>query len=319
MKHRSSGFTLIELLVSTALASLLTAVCITAFQQGRANIERSESRVRMYATAQVFYANLQHSLSSLMQDCAVVTASTQATGPGTGDVTLVFMHGKEDQYDWIWTNQSPGNNNDLEWQAWRWQASTQQLCVATSSPQRNFTITSSFKPNLMDDYNNQNFINIDQPRRTLSATNPWADLDNDVYFPSATNATVSAAAPGQDIGDWTDLNGNFQPTLIHVSDFSYQIVRVDGTVQTVSDNATTVGEMDGVWIDGRIATDTTTTDPNYGFPLLGPIATANAFNGSAITQRPRILRIRFTLTDPVVAVSQNFSFSFLLPGMAGLP
>jgi len=313
------GFTLIELLVSTALASLLTAVCISAFQQGRANIERSEARVRMHASVQVAYANMQHAISSLMNDCAVVTASTQATGPGTGDVTLVFMKGKENEYDWIWTNQSSWSNNDLEWMAWRWQAATQQLCVATSSPQRFFTIGSSYKPDGNNDYKGQQFINVDQPRRTLSATNPWADLDNNVYFPSATSASESAAAWGTDIGDWTDLGNHFQPALVHVSDFSYQIMRVDGTTKTVDDTATTVDEHDGVFLDGRIATDTNPADPNVGFPLLSPTANEAAFPGSAINRRPRLLRIRFTLTDPTSGVSQNFAFSFQFPGFAGPP
>jgi hypothetical protein len=317
----SFAFTLIELLVSTALASLLTAVCISAFQQGRANIERAESRVRMHANAQTLYAFMEHSLSSLMQDTAIVTASTQSTGPGTGDVTLLFMHGKEDELDWMWLQQQTWQNSDHEWEVWQWSAATQNLSVGTSSFNRYFALPSSgtpfsFKPNGPDDYAGQGFLNLDQPRRTLSATNPWLDLDSNVYFPSP-GSTVSLASIG-DVGDWTDLNTNLAPVLTHVSDFSYQLVLGDSTFTTIDDTTTTLHEIDGSWLDGRIDTATAAAAaPNYQFPLLFP-DTRTYFPTSAIAHRPRLLRVRFTLTDPVVAVSQTFSFSFALPGLAGV-
>ena len=315
---RADGFTLIELLVSTALASLLTAVCITAFQQGRANIERSEARVRMHANAQGLYSYMERSMSSLMQDCAVVTASTQSTGPGTGDVTLVFMKGKEDENDWLWLAQTTISNSDLQWEAWRWQAANQSLSIGTSSNLNVFQIPSSFKPNGADDYNGYQFCNIDQPRRTLSATNPWADLDSDIYFPTA-GTTVSAICPDEDVGDWTDLASHLRPVLTHVSDFSFQIVQFDGSVSTTADTTTSLSERDGVWLDGRITTNTAAAlAPNYQFPVIYP-DTATNFPGCAITKRPRLLRVRFTLTDTVVGLSQTFSFSFALPGLAGAP
>jgi len=315
----SHGFTLIELLVSTALASLLTAVSITAFQQGRANIERSEARVRMHADAQGLYSYLERSFSSVMQSCAMVTASTASTGPGTGDVTLVFMKGKEDGGDWLWLSQSVIANSDLQWEGWKWQASTQTLSMGTSSNQLIFQIPKSFKPNGSDDYNGQRFCNIDQPRRTLSSTNPWADLDSDVYFPSPGNATVSVICPGKDVGDWTDLSNRMKPVLTHVTDFSFQIVQFDGAISTVDDTTTSLTERDGVWLDGRVATATASAQaPDYQFPVLYPAA-ASDFPGCAITRRPRLLRVRFTVTDSVVNVSQTFSFSFALPGYAGPP
>jgi prepilin-type N-terminal cleavage/methylation domain-containing protein len=315
---RSRGFTLIELLVSTALASLLTAVCITAFQQGRANIERSEARVRMHANAQGLYMYMQRSVSSLMQDCALVSSTTKSSGPGTGDITLVFMKGKEDENDWLWQAQTTIMNSDLQWEVWRWRAATQNLSIGTSSNQLVFQIQKSYKPNGKDDYNGQQFLNLDAPRRTLSATNPWADLDSDIYFPTP-GTTVSAVCPGQDVGDWTDLCQNMKTVLTHVSDFSLQIVRFDGTVDTVDDTTTTLNERDGVWLDGRIATATAAAlAPNYQSPLFYP-DTSTFFPGSAITLRPRILRVRFTLTDPPTGASQTFSFSFAMPGLAGAP
>ena len=170
---RSAGFTLIELLVSTALASLLTAVCITAFQQGRANIQRSESRVRMHANAQGLYMYMQRSISSLMQDCALVTSTTKSSGPGTGDVTLVFMKGKEDENDWLWEAQTTIMNSDMQWEVWRWQAATQNLIIGTSSNQKVFTIpygsttAKDFRPNGKDDFSGQEFLNLDALRVRL--------------------------------------------------------------------------------------------------------------------------------------------------------
>ena len=317
--RRSPGFTLIELLVSTALASLLTAVCITAFQQGRANIERCEARVRMHANAQDLYANLEHSLSSLMQDCAVVTASTQNSGPGTGDVTFLFMRGKEDDGDYLWLGAPyAGANSDHEWEAWHWQAATQNLAIGISSLQRVFQITRSYKPHGQDDYNGQTFLNLDAPRRTLSATDPWVDLDSNLYFPSATSSTVSAISSG-DIGDWTDVNNNLNTVMNSVSDFSLQIVQFNGQTSTIDDTATTLHESDGVWLDGRIASATTAAAaPNYRSPLFYP-DTQTGFASSAIALRPRLVRVRFTVTDAAVGLSQTFSFSFALPGFAGPP
>jgi len=313
------GFTMIELLVSIALATVLTAVCISAFQQGVANIKRTEAKVRMHANAQTVYAYMEHSLSSLMQDTAIVTASTQSTGPGTGDVTLIFMHGKEDETDWIWLLGQTYQNSDLQWEIWKWTAATQQLSVGTSSNNRCFTVTSSFKPDGYNDYLNQTFLNVDQPRRTLSATNPYLDLDSNVYFPTSATpgATVSAASTG-DIGDWTDLNTNRLPVLTSVSDFAFQLVDCDATYTTIDDTATTLNEIDGCWLDGRIATATASAAaPNYQFPVMYP-DTQTYFPQSAFAHRPRLLRVRFTLTDAASAASQTFSFSFALPGLSGV-
>jgi hypothetical protein len=74
-------------------------------------------------------------------------------------------------------------------------------------------------------------------------------------------------------------------------------------------------------MDGRVAstsTPATWPSPTGTKPRLQP--TVTDYSISEIAQRPKLLRLRFTIdnpsADPRAALTQTFCFSFALPGLA---
>lgn len=325
--QRSAGFSLIEVLISSALAMAMAALAVQAFLQIRKAIDRAEARIAMHASAQSIYIALRNSLASAQQSCAVVAIATQSDGTGKatdpGELSLTFMRAKENAEDYA-TWRVP--NSHLVWERWSWKRGTRTISAATSrtvarssseAAVREFTIASTFIPDAGSgvSFKDKTFRNLPQPRRYLTPADPTAafdpakpgqsTLDDNIYFPSATDRRVSQVSP-EDIGDYTDLNRASMPVLDQVSDLSLQIVPHDESLSAtdVSDASTATTVWQGVWLDGRLA------------PTLDA---AQVFAGSDASKRPKLLRLRFTMTDEVRGISQTFSFSFAWPGLAPPP
>lgn len=291
-RHRGAlrcAFTLIEVLVAMALAMLLMGMSLEAFFQIRQLVKRTEARMAMYQSAQVIYTKLYQSLGAAMQHCAFVVLS-DANG-----IQLIYMRGKEDVGDWrLW--ERTRINTDLVWEGWRWSKLTAILSQGSSRPQRSFS------------YRGQAYDALPQPRRFLDPVDPLSTLDDNRYFPHAVTAV-----PG-DYGDYSDLTDQLVPVLGQVSDLTIQIVAQDGTIDTVSTAAPAAPVTlvrQGVWMDGRVG------------PALSATPTAAMYATSEIAKRPKIVRVLFTLTDsatdPRADLTQTFSFSFALPGLAAAP
>ena len=112
-ERADGGFTLLELMVSVTLALALTSMAMVAFFNIRKLVSRAESRLAMHASAQTIYNALYRSFSGMQQTCAFVVYSHTNTVPLTvpptppdDEVTLVFMHGKEDTQDWQYGTES---------------------------------------------------------------------------------------------------------------------------------------------------------------------------------------------------------------------
>lgn len=278
---RRSAFTLIELMVAMAIAMVLAGVTIVTFMQVRSLIRRSEAKMAMYDSASVIYAKFSQSAGALMQHCALVAQTD------SDSVDLIFMRGKEDAWDWkLWKRYKI--DTDMVWEEWRWVKSKGIFYQTSSTPLRTFTNAG------------QPYDALPQPRRYLDDTNPRTTLDDNRYFQHSTVA-------GDD-GDGTDLANSLRPVLQNVSDLKIQLIAQDGTVSDLAAGANSVLVRQGVWMDGRIS-DTISaapTDAEYGT--------------SSIAKRPKLIRLRFTLTDnavdPRAPLSQTFSFSFDLPGLA---
>jgi prepilin-type N-terminal cleavage/methylation domain-containing protein len=309
--RRSRGFTLIELLVATAIAMAMAALATTALIQVRKMIMRAEATLAMNTQALSIYSQLDRQLGALQQSCAIAITSTATTGTTGGEVRLIFMRGKDELYDYALSMPNPYPlNSDLVWQEWDWQQTTQAVATASSSPNRSFSAPTGFKPktNLLQ---YQGFEVVPQPRRILSATSPtMADpggLDDNIWFRNPITATGSLCSPA-DVGDFSDLQNNLVPcTVTQVSDWSLQLVAHNGTVTTIDDSASTTVSIPGVWLDGRMV-------PPAG--LGSTLTDAVDFAHSPVPARPRVLRLRFTLTDAKAVISRTFSFSFALPGLS---
>jgi type II secretory pathway component PulJ len=342
MTGRNDGFTLVEVIISVALAMLLTTMAMVAFFNIRRLVTRAETRLSMHASAQTLYTAMFRSFNSLQQTCAFVatgTANSAAAGATpTDQVSIVFMRGKEDTQDFQYnTNSYAGQgykslmNSDLLWEKWTWKASTNTLYRATSSVVRHFQGNTGFTVNGVS-YANANFDAVPQPRRVLDTTTSrsWQlTLNDNQLFPDTTTATDlfkqvdnlpptdtwvynrKSLASAYDLGDYEDLEYSLMPALTQVTAFSVQVLPHDNTgantftidgAPGTTPNVTHV--LNGVWLDGRIASAQVAT-PTY--------------TNSDLAKRPRIIRIRFTLTSTIKPTfSQDFSFSFLI-GMGPTP
>jgi type II secretory pathway pseudopilin PulG len=327
------GYTLIELLVSITIATAMCALAMSAFLQIRNMVNRAESRIAMHAAAQSLYGALHRSLSSAAPGCAVVLYSTPVvtdplTGiPTGGDVTLIFMHGKEDTEDFYWDGASKPKalqlESDLLWEQWKWNAATATLSSATSNPTRSFTITQPLTTSGIS-YTGRGFDALPQPRRAFAAVDAATlrrAMDDNIYFPNTAAVgsnppfTTSIGAPGAygDVGDFDELQALSVPVLAQVTAFSVQVVAHDGTVTpsattAVDGSASSFTLFKGVWQDGRL------NEPLPGV-LNNSLTTPQSWAASAAAKRPAIVRIRFTVTDARVGLSEPFTFSFALPGM----
>ncbi len=338
MNRGNDGFTLIEVVMSVALAMLLTSMAVVAFFNIRRLVNRAEVRLSMHASAQTTYNKMLRSFNSLQQTCAFVVYSTANSAPAGATpndrVTLLFMRGKEDTFDFeygssAYFGQSYKSlmNSDLLWEQWTWEAATNTLYSSTNSPQRQFTGPNGFTIGGAN-YANQGFDVVPQPRRTLSiaTARSWQQTLNDnQYFPDTSqpdlfkvqdNITdayaynVPSKASSSDVGDFEDLEYKLVPALTQMTAFSVQIVPQDNTVaHTILVNGAPGSTpnyskvLNGVFLDGRMASALTAV-PSYA--------------NSDLAQRPRIVRILFTLTDTTSKMTQNFSFSFPV-GLAPTP
>jgi prepilin-type N-terminal cleavage/methylation domain-containing protein len=284
------GFTLLEVLISTAIAVTMAGISVGAYVQVRKTILRSEALLAMHDRAQGIYNAFYRDLQATMPDCAMVVASDQ------GGVDLVAMRGKEDSFDF-----DPSTDNycsDLVWFEWRWKDGA--LSNGRSTAVRRFTANNRLVFGRVD-YRGMGFVNLPQPRRWLDPAQPFATLDDNIYFPDASGA--SRADP-LDVGDRADLLRNLAPVAGGVRDLALQCVLHDGTVETFDGSAARTLVIPGVWMDGRLA-------PRLSDPPDYP--------SSTVVKRPELLRLRFTLEDPRISLSQTYSFSFALPGLTPTP
>jgi prepilin-type N-terminal cleavage/methylation domain-containing protein len=286
MSGARRGFTLLEVLISTAIAVTMAGISVGAYVQVRKTILRSEALLAMHDRAQGIYNACYRDLQATMPDCALVIVAD------SDGVDLVGMRGKEDSFDYDPSVDT--YSSDLVWFEWRWKDGA--LANGRSTGVRRFTASNRLVFGRTD-YRGMSFVNLPQPRRWLDPTQPFATLDDNVYFPDASGA--SRADP-LDLGDRADLLRNLAPVATGVKDLTLQCVLHDGTTETFDGATPRTLVIQGAWMDGRLA-------PRLSDPP--------DFATSAAAKRPELLRLRFTLEDPRIALRQTYSFSFALPGL----
>lgn len=347
----SRGFTLIELLVCTGIAMAIAAVALSAFTQIRKAIARSEALLGLHQEAQVIYTSLEASFAGAQQNCAVVIY--QEPG-GISLIFMRGKEQKDDYPSFLDGNTSQGQKLDfstqLVWEKWEWKRATSCVHAGVNRPmQKNIFKHGArrFRPSTVlpngHDYRNSTFWILPQPRRYLDPTNPLGGpdvppapqvgrLDDNLWFPDPANTAKSLLRIGadpdpNDVGDFTDLQAATRaPSFRNVTDWAFQILKHDESLDavqsvTLSDGTTVVVPeiftedgslrrtvLQGVWPDGRLGSGV-----SRNLAALGP---TQDLVGSDLASRPRLLRLRFTLTEPTSGVSQAFTFSFSWPGLA---
>jgi prepilin-type N-terminal cleavage/methylation domain-containing protein len=322
----SSGFTLTELLVSMAIAMVMAALASTSFLQVRAAMNRAQARLTMHAAAQTVFTTLHQQFLSTQQSCAFVITTTRSGGtPEDGQVRLIFMRGKQDTKDFDWYADKLGDS-DLLWCEWVWRRASGTLSTADNQPLRDYRVQDSELPSPFapggQSYDQVRFTAVPQPRRRLDPLQPTTTLDDDIYFPKPGTVPAGESDPRavslasvDDVGDFSDLQRRLTPVLTQVSDFAIEVVAHDGSLAAYDDGATATSVRQGVWPDGRL---TPLLDPTPATRPT-PAQLAAQFAASDAAKRPKLVRLRFTITDRRLKLSQVFSFSFALPGMLPPP
>lgn len=270
------GLTLIEILVATALVAFLLASATAGFMQIRNLARRIDARQQLHNSARLVFERLNWELSSLMNGSAFFV--TAAAG---GGVEMVFLRGKLDNVDFMLGSAFGAEADSLTDQVWtRWQfdPAKRQLTLAASSADRYFDQDKSWVNSGYDYFNRAKFRNLPTPQRAVIGASAAATLNANAYGTGASG----------DIGDYTDLENNAVPIVSNCTAFAIEVVCQDGSTPTIG--AATPLLSDGVMIDGRA--------------------------GSALASRPRLVRTRIELTDPVTGVAEAFSFSFLTPALS---
>jgi prepilin-type N-terminal cleavage/methylation domain-containing protein len=311
------AFTLIELMVSIALSMLLVGGAWTMFSQVQRLAKRTQARLQLHATAKSIYESLRRDLTAMQQDCALWLRSPGPSGGATGGIDLVFMTAvADDQGFRLAGNAVSGDNfiettTDLVWCRWSWtgvapSGSTEpwlygRLLYARNAGSRDYrrrqfdTVTPStggVTYPILGYYKYGTPYN-PQPRRMTAGDDVMGLDDNRWSFNERA---------GLNIGDWSDLTERLAPVQGVVTACAIELVQNGSDAGGAPLRVTADGGSPlafcarGVRLDGltEAATGISTRDE--------------------IAQRPSILRIAFTLQDPVTAVSQDFSFSIALPG-----
>jgi hypothetical protein len=288
-----SGLTLFELMMSIALSAFVIATATAAVFQMREMSARMQVLQRMNDTARTIFERFTLDVSTLQQTVSFFVTSTAPSGGVPGRIEVVFMRGKYTPLDFM-VDDNFGNGasrpTDLVWTRWSMDDATAQIGLSASSQKRKFTVaaattataintawTTSANPNGIS-YNGAPFMALPTPQRAIPAgATAAATLDQDAY---------GTGSPG-DIGDYQDLLNNNQPIAFNASNFCVEVVRADGTTQTFTTAASASLAANGLYVDGRNTID--------------------------MGARPRLIRIRFDLSDPRTGVHTSFSFSFQPP------
>jgi hypothetical protein len=188
----------------------------------------------------------------------------------------------------------------MVWTQWRWDRASQTISAGKCANYRSFTNQTSWVPSSgpsSDDFNGSTFFTTPQPRRVLDAFQPWTTLDDNFWRVDA------AKRDANDVGDGTDLRNQTKPAIRQVSDCQLELVMADGSSQAYDGGSARTDVFNGIPMDGVITT------------LPSGDSVDNRFKASEIARRPRLARLRFTLTDARADLHQDFSMSVALPGV----
>lgn len=308
--NRRRGLTLIELLVATTLFAIIAATATAGVFQMRKLSARTLARQQLHSTARMVYERLDQDVSALIHTAAcfvTATASTAPPGqPGNGSIEVVFLRGKYAPLDFTVDDgfgDAASRPTDLVWTRWSFDEATGELGLGSSSQIRRFVVPAGSAwrgpantPGFT--YANAPFCNLPTPQRTIRqeplAAGFLAYLDGAAQAAAqpSLQATLDANAYGtgavDDIGDYADLVANTVPIATGMSRAAVAVVAQDGSTRTYDDGASVRSGCEGLLVDGRSA-------------------------GAEWGARPRLIRIRFDLTDHRTGASETFSFSFQAP------
>lgn len=334
------GFTLIELLVSTGLSLLLAASAATAFVQLRAMQQRREAILVLHQRSETLHLALVQRLTQLTHHGVFVADARDTvvrSGSARPTLRLLWLRGKEDINDGDSGTIEPNNgytatwrteNTDQLWQLLEYRPEERALYMASSRTQRSFTVDAANTAMLngSQDLRGHAFAIMPQPRRSLAGPDWWLALDGNQLFPdltvpapTASDRTRPSLAHSDDRGDWGGLLADLRPLVSGLSELTVQIESQDGTQRTLQAGAVPAPSSSASGSDPWIADGLRHDGALIDGAGLRPATAGWTWSTTAAARRPRLLRLRWTLTDQRSGIAQIFTHAVLLPGPAGPP
>jgi prepilin-type N-terminal cleavage/methylation domain-containing protein len=292
--RRARGFTLIEVLVSITICLALCGLATSIFFQVRAIMRRTEARLELHNTARFLFESMRRDLMAMEQAGAFYIETTADAHPElppgdsghTGEIRLTFLRGRLDNQDFNPDDDGGGApRSDLVWTQWKFDQHITALCTGSNARARYWRIWKHWIDGSGNDFGQVNqwraghlYMGMPQPRR-VAGTNAQTTLDDDRFDKDYDG----------DVGDYMDLMGHMTPVCRNVSAFQLEAVLAGGKVVNADIGSTKVTALDGEYVDGRVLGSTSAQPHRF---------------------RPRLIRVRFDLTDAESKLTQTFSFSF---------
>lgn len=291
------AFTLIELLIAMSLVTLIGIGASTTLLQLHSLTRRVQALQLLHSQARIIYERFSAEVAGLQQTGACFVTCTAGT---SGGLEVVFLGSKYDALDFTIAGAAGRyirGTGDLVWTRWYWNGVRQELQVARSAGAREFTADVSWGPGPGMDFGTSTakipsnvaapspFRNLPSPQRVVAADRtPATTLDRNAY------GTGSSG----DLGDYAELVQRSIPIASGVTAFRCDVVAQKPSESFIGDPEAGSGAFwaDGIRVDSQVQAGNTDFD-----------------------RRPRILRVRFTLTEPRSGVAETFTFSFPAPAL----
>jgi len=290
MRLPRNAFTLIELLVSMALIAIIATAATTTFIQLLNMSRKLQAMQTMDAAAKTTYEKLAGE-TTVIHPCAALWLNSKSASK---DVEFIFMRGKFNRLDYIdtkyaWDIGGDLGYTDLVWSRWHWNASTEILTVSTSRPCRWTTVRNDQTKNYWKipsgskmGNSTSTFVSIPQLQRATQLGIAGETIPNDILNLNAWNTGEQS-----DIGDYGDLEVNAVPLLYRCTELTIELHNLDGSVKTADGTGNLQWAAPGTYVDGQ--------------------------NHTGLVDRPSLVRLRFTLTEPKAKASRTYSFSCTTP------
>lgn len=283
------AFTLVELLVSTALILAVVAVATTAAAQLLTQTRRLQARLALDGAAATAHTRLGGEVGS-MHPCAAVWLSSSAS-PRT--VELVFMRNTYSSLDWpnlVMATPFEGGRRMTQveqvWTRWFWNGDAKTLEIASSRPVRAFRIAADQTRNYWQITGGSK---MPASIRSTFIALPQLQRDDPGKLGAQAVLDRNAWQSGEvgDVGDHQDLLHTSRSLLVACSDLAIELGRLGGGTWLADGNTDELWVAPGSFIDGR--------------------------QQSGLTDRPSLVRLRFTLTDEATGAVGTYSLSFTTP------
>lgn len=334
-----TGLTLVEIVVATALGAVITAMTWEVFISAKSTAARATARVALHQASAALQDAFERDFGTMAPALALFVRSTPTVSGSTRQdvIEIVFMRstapldkqassGTYDRYlaDHHWVRWLFTRTRTETAGVWKTTAAT--LKRSASTPIRYWQTTASLTtaPSVRDplggalrgNYNGANWINIPRPLRDASAGVGSLDFNRYGLAPGQ----ISANTPIGDIGDLADLIANEQLVSADVQDFAIGWVDAGGNSVSVDGSTAATHDIDGLYMDvvgpdnGRYLDRR--QDPRGSTPGTALVPASPQYDyRPALSRRPRLVRISFSLLDKPTRVHQAFTLSVATPGL----